>query len=443
MSTAIQALIPAESDLVREEQQADAVVAAVNPATVAAFVQIGVQLLHFAATLFGGKTGAALNDIANVINGLNVQLVTISNQVQQMLANIQETITSFDQAELAKLSPVHTQVMSYLVAYPNGVPNIADTGNINYALAHQATSSATTYFQGINRGPLTFMPPLCHATNSRMELAISAWPCWYTQSSPAQPFFNQELNVSSGKLSSNISWARPHIGKEIYVKKLTTSSHVVFDTPIDTDPPLPPEIVGWQVRDGGKVIWEKKDPDAYGQALNVRDSNRRKRQNEIMAGYLGNLDKWVGMSARQAPAGIARALDLGDADMFTRFVNPSALVMEEKSEDTDQPVYRALPMRDILLDLLTSDAMRARHGLLVKGANKRAINTWFEKTFFRAPSEAELSALTQVSELFGNDAFFGCLAYSDEYKARFGDGIPTSVDRPKSAPAPGPITKIA
>ena len=80
--------------------------------------------------------------------------------------------------------------------------------------------------------------------------------------------------------------------------------------------------------------------------------------------------------------------------------------------------------------------MRARHGLLVKGADKRSVNTWFEKTFFRRPSANEMDALLKVVELFGNDAFFGCLAYSDEYKQRFGDGIPSQAP-PVSAPASG------
>ncbi|MGH9630883.1 MAG: hypothetical protein ACRD7E_21435 [Bryobacteraceae bacterium] len=449
MSQAAQALVPVEAELLKQEQEAQLAVAAVNPATIAAFVQIGVSLLSFAATLFGGKTGAALNEIASTINGLNMQLLTIANDTQKMLAQIEETINSIDQQELSKLSPVHSQIMAYMGAFPNGAPDLADTNNLNYALANQTTGSSVAYFQNINRGPITFMPILCHATNSRMELAISTWACWWNQNSPAQPFFNQELNTSSGKLSSNIFFARKHVGKDIFIKVLKSSGRsVARDTPIDHDPPSPPETIGYQVKEGGTVLWEKMDPGAYGEALNRKAGFKRQRENEKLAGYIGTLDRWANMSARLAPAGIERALNLGDAKTFMRYVNPSALVMEEPEEnaralglDGSGPVYRALPMRDILLDILTSDTMRARHGLLVKGADKRAVNTWFEKTFFRKPSPAELGALVQVAELFGNDAFFGCLAYSDEYKTRFGDGIPGPVDRPKSAPAPGPVTK--
>ena len=35
--------------------------------------------------------------------------------------------------------------------------------------------------------------------------------------------------------------------------------------------------------------------------------------------------------------------------------------------------YRPLPMRDVLLDMLTSKAFRDRHGLLVKGADKKLL----------------------------------------------------------------------
>jgi hypothetical protein len=123
-----------------------------------------------------------------------------------------------------------------------------------------------------------------------------------------------------------------------------------------------------------------------------------------------------------------------------RFVNPSTLVME--AEDGagglagDVAVYRPLPMRDVLLGVLTSSAMRDRHSLLVKGAERRVVLTWFEKAFRREPSPSELTTLMQVVQLFGNNAFFGCLAYSNEYEDRFGDGIPGLVDRAKASPAP-------
>jgi hypothetical protein len=451
-----EALVPVQAELLKQEQEAQ-LAAAVNPATVAAFVQIGVQLLHFAATLFGGKVGAALNQIAGVINGLNNQLQDIANQTQKILAGVEETINSFDRSELSKLYPVHSQVMGYLGSFPSGAPKLADTNNVNYGFANQNTGAAIAYFQSNPRGPMAFMPSLCHATNSRMELAVSTWSCWWVQNDPAQPFFNQELNVSSGKLSSNMAWARPHIGKGIYVKAVYPP-HVTTPTPtvgpIGDDPPLPPEVeaIGYQVREGSTVLWEKMDENAYGEALAMKESFRRQRQNETLAGYMGTLDRWVNMSARMAPAGIARALDLGDAQTFLRYVNPSALVMEEPAENVSAlglegkgTVYRTLPMRDILLDILTSDAIRARHGLLVKGADKRSVSTWFEKTFFRQPSPTELDALLKVVEIFGHDAFFGCLAYSNEYKNRFGEGIPAPVSRPTSAPAPtpapGPITK--
>jgi hypothetical protein len=88
--------------------------------------------------------------------------------------------------------------------------------------------------------------------------------------------------------------------------------------------------------------------------------------------------------------------------------------------------YRTLPIRDILLDMLTSAQMKDRHGLLVKGADARSVKFWFDKTFHREPSPSELRALLKVVEIFGYDSLFGCLVYSDEYEQRYGDGVPTS-----------------
>jgi hypothetical protein len=304
------------------------------------------------------------------------------------------------------------------------------------------TAASQKYFQDVAglRGPLTFMPSICHATNSRMEVAVSAWPCWYVQSDPKQPNFNSEVNKSSGVLSSNISSSRQLLSKEIFVKPIQGK----------LEPDLPITTIGYQVIDTGKVVWTKMDPGASAEAQTVKKKLQSQRQQERLQGYLGNLDRWVNMSARHAPQGIARALDFGDANMFLRYVNPASLVMEEPEPsaralgfDGDTPVYRALPMRDILLDMLTSKAMRDRHGLLVKGADKRAVSTWFEKTFRRQPSPNELNTLVQVAELFGNDAFFGCLAYSSEYKSRFGDGLPGHMNRPVSAPAPAAVKQTA
>jgi hypothetical protein len=328
---------------------------------------------------------------------------------------------------------VHTQITGYINVFPNGVPEAADTGNVNYAFAQNNTAKALTYFKGVgkSRGPIAFMPSLCHATNSRLELAVSAWPCWYVRNSPAQPDFNQEVNVSNGLLSSSISSAHPLVLNMIRVKQLMKK--------IDDD--LPPQTVGWQVIDSDKVVWTTTDPNGGGAAQTEKKKRQQQKVQEVLGKYMLTRDHWANISARFAPAGIARALELGDATMFLRYVNPSTLLMEEPTEsarrlgvDGESPVYRALPMRDILLDMLTSDAMRARHGLLVKGGDKRAVSTWFERTFFRRPSPNELAALVQVADLFGSGALFGCLAWSDEYKARFGDSIPSTVDRQQPAP---------
>lgn len=442
------AAVPSEAVLAREEEAAVAVAAAINPATIALFVQIGSSLLTFASSLFGGKTGAALNDIAKAVNAFGSGLLTVSAELQKVLTQVDAAITAIDQTQRSKLAPVHSQVMAYLSAFPNGVPQVAATGNFNYALANDATATTLDYFQSVSRGPIAMMPTLCHASNTRMELAISTWPCWYTQSNAAQPAFTDELNRSSGQLGIYLSGARGSIGGEYNVKAILPKPH-----PASADgavggpggPPGPPDPIGWQVREGTKVVWQKMDDAAYPEAKKVMQGLKTKRQNEVLGGYIGTLDRWTNMTARLGGAGVARALDVGDAQTFLRFVNPSSLVMEDRdasaaADDEQCVIYRALPMRDVLLDILTSKAMRDRHGLLVQGADKRAVNTWFEKTFFRQPTPNEQAALLRVVELFGANAIFGTLAFSDEYERRFGDGLPSAVDRRPSKPSlPGKL----
>ena len=101
----------------------------------------------------------------------------------------------------------------------------------------------------------------------------------------------------------------------------------------------------------------------------------------------------------------------------------SAVDLDQEA-DGNGSVYHPLPMRDILLDVLTSAPMKERHGLLAKGADRRSVSFWFDKTFHREPSPEELKALMQVVNIFGHDSLFGCLAYSREYGERYGMGAP-------------------
>lgn len=449
--TDIQVRVPSDDELARQEQVA-AVVAAVNPATVMAFVQIGAALVSFAGALFGGKKGAALTEIARVVQGFGAGLLTVPNELQKIMTQIDGVIGAIDQTQLSKLAPIHDQLMGYLNAFPGGIPNLADTGNPNYVQAHQGTAEALSYFQSQQRGPAVMMAALSHATNSRLELAVTSWPCWFTNGAQAQPRFTQELNLSTGQLSSYIGQMRKKMGGGYSVKKIiaprgpaaqraNSGTANVGDGPIER-----PETVGWRVMKGTQVVWEKMDPDAFGQANQMATNLNTQAANEKLAGYIGTASRWAQMTASSGGAGIAAALNVGDARSFMRLATPSALVMEDQSAEgeealvsSDSTAYRALPMRDVLLDVLTSKAMRDRHGLLTKGADRRSVATWFEKAFFRQPSASELTTLMQVVSLFGSNALFGCLAYSSEYESRFGDGLPTQLAQPVVSPVPEPV----
>ena len=93
---------------------------AIDPATIAAFAALGAQVLHFAGQLIGGKTGNALSGIANEINGIGYKIQNVANQLEGLLTGVQQVIESMDKAQLAKVWPVHNQVMSYRAAFPPG-----------------------------------------------------------------------------------------------------------------------------------------------------------------------------------------------------------------------------------------------------------------------------------------------------------------------------------
>src|SRR5262245_39807990 len=193
---------------------------AIDPATIAAFAALGAQVLQFAGQLIGGKTGEALSGIANQINGIGYKIQNVANQLEGLLTGVQQVIESQDKEQLAKIWPVHTQVMAYRAAFPQGVPTLADTNNGNYIEANGRTAESQVYFQGLRRAPITFMPSLCHVTNTRMEVAVNTWPCWFQQNRPEQPIYTNELNLSSGCLNSNLSAAGAALDKMVVIKPI-------------------------------------------------------------------------------------------------------------------------------------------------------------------------------------------------------------------------------
>ena len=110
-------------------------------------------------------------------------------------------------------------------------------------------------------------------------------------------------------------------------------------------------------------------------------------------------------------------------------------LVDAEQESIGESQLQPLPLRDILLDVLTSAPMKEQHGLLVKGADRRSVSFWFDKTFHREPSKEELSVLMKVVDISGYDALFGCLAYSQEYADRYGPGGPGGVLTADEIPA--------
>jgi hypothetical protein len=194
----------------------------VDPATISALVSAGALVLDFVGHLVGGKTGAALSGLSAQINGLNTQLMTIAAKAQEIIMKVEDAITAVDSQSLAMASPVHDQVLAYSSAFPQGVPARADTKNPNYIFADSNSKTAISYFQDIGpaRGPIAFMPSLCHVTNTRLEVAVSCWQCWWLQSDPVYPNYTNEINVSAGHLAQKIQMATPGCGAKVVVKAI-------------------------------------------------------------------------------------------------------------------------------------------------------------------------------------------------------------------------------
>jgi hypothetical protein len=435
-----QSLLEAESTAALEQEHTvERPLKVIDPATIAAFAALGAQVLQFAGSLIGGKTGDALSEIADSINGIGYKIQNIGNQLEGLLTGVQQTIDSIDKSQLAKVWPVHSQVVAYRNAFPQGVPAVADTNNVNYVEANARSAEAMFYFQGLQRGALTFMPTLCHVTNTRMEVAVNTWQCWWQQNQPAQPNFAAELNLSAGCLNSNVSKAVSFVNKQVQVKPIKGSLALRGGPggPIE-----PQGTIGYMVVDDGAIVFSKKGEEGniLKEANDFAAQRRVQKRQQMLGDYEKTRSNWVSMVGSLAPAGIQRALRLGDAHQFLSYVNPRMLVMATRpdpdAESNGESLYQPLPLRDILLDVLTSAAMKEKHGLLVKGADQRSVSFWFEKTFHREPTKHELSALMKVVDIFGYDSLFGCLAYSQEYAERYGTGGPGGILTAEEIPQP-------
>lgn len=405
-----------------------------DPATVALFISVGTQVLSFAGQLIGGKTGDALSGLANQLNGIGYKIQEIGRQMDAIFAQVNVAIDAVDQTNLSKIWPVHSEVMSYRKAFPNGIPDKADTSNGNYISANRGSAEAMGYFQAVNRGAFTFIPTLCHVTNTRLEFAVNTWPCWFAQNDATQPNFTGELNLSVGQLDKSLSRARPNIGKEVRIVPIYPSKaprNVIGGDDPDHPRPEPKEPIGFKVVEKGVVLWQKMGENLDSEARRQQRIWQSKRQNEVLGSFTSTRSHWASSVARMAPAGIARALNLGDAAQFMQYANPRMLVSpdgvtdEMVADGETGMLYQPLPLRNILLDMLTSEAMRGKHSLLTKGADRRSVGFCFDKTFHREPNPNEVDALMQVVNIFGFDSLFGCLAYSEEYADRFGDGMPS------------------
>jgi hypothetical protein len=116
--------------------------------------------------------------------------------------------------------------------------------------------------------------------------------------------------------------ATPGCGANVVVKAIKGKVNVRDD---GSDPPDPQGTIGWQVIDDGKVVFSKLDPNAHAEADTVAGRLRAEKARQVLSSFQSVHDNWVNAIASAAPAGIQRALNLGGARQFMRYVNPRCL----------------------------------------------------------------------------------------------------------------------
>jgi hypothetical protein len=89
-------------------------------------------------------------------------------------------------------------------------------------------------------------------------------------------------------------------------------------------------------------------------------------------------------------------------------------------------------LRDTLVQVLGADEFQQRHKRGEADA-ARFVPYRFRKALHGEPTNGDAEVLAGVLNLFGRRSLFACVAYSDEYDERWGDGAP---DRePAASPA--------
>jgi hypothetical protein len=410
---------------------------AIDPATIATVVEIGIKLYNFVDKAANkGEKGDALQPVITELHAIRQDINSLGEKLRLAIDGAVDTIVSdIRLTQLAQLPDAHAAVVDYLRTYPNP-PTPPERNDPNYVVARGKTLDVVMYF--LNHNELAFMGGFVYAMNARVEFMTSLDPCWFKN----DPSYLNELRNAVNHLNGYISYIKAGINQQFRVNEHENFHFEQPDEPPFGHPIKVIDSITFSVTGFGQTFFAKTVPVSERATTRTTANNIRKqaslaKQNEIMTSYDQIAMTWNRLAANVASAAIQRAL-LPRAETSLVRINTSApdvtslqpiepareLRAGNGEQDLEDPRYE-LPLRDMLLQILQSPEFQQRQQHALRGDDRRVSSFWVEKAFHREPTAEEASTLANVLKQFGYKAFFSTLAYSREYEERWGTSVPT------------------
>jgi hypothetical protein len=412
---------------------------ALDPATIAKVVEIGVKLYQFIDKVANkGEKGDQLQPIVDQLNAIRSDISSMGEKLRLALDGVKdEIIGDIRLTQQARLPGAHAAIRDYQRTHTD-LTQRPDVNNANYVTARTVTLDVKTYFLGHTQ--LAFMGGFIQAMNARIAFIVGLDICWLQHN----PEYVSEIREGVTHLQNYIAYIRSQVNQEY---RLVEKENFIFVQP--EEPPFDKphkELVSvtfFVTGPGGQTFFNQTVPPEQrgatrSKAQAVRNQASTTGQNQVMGPYNQILAVWNGLVANAAAASVQRAL-LPDSESAPVQIESAALAVTALREvapaqllraaNGDQPTEAVparyeLPMRDVVLAVLGSQEFQQRQERSLRGSDKRTVSFWYEKALQRKPSAEEAETLGKVLQLFGHRSFFHCLGYSREYEERWGAGLP-------------------
>lgn len=415
---------------------------AIDPATVATVIEIGIKLYDFIDKVAKkGEKGDQLQPVMTQLHAIRGDINRLGETLRKELDNlVDEIVGDIRLTQLAQLPDAHAAVADYLRTHPSP-PSPPQRDDPNYVVARGKSSDVVAYFLG--HSELAFMGGFIYAMNTRIEFMTALDVCWFQNN----PEYVGQIRAGVNHLNMYINHIKFGLDKQVRLSEKENFHFEQPEPPPFTHPIKVVDSVTFTVTGFGQTFFNKtvdvgERAATRSQANAVRAQQAAAKKNEIMKSYDQIAATWNGLVANFASASIQAALlprtEAAPIEVAGRMLEVTALrplvstsssaAFEEgdmNTVDEPQPRYE-LPLRDILMHVLDSAEFQQRQERLIGTGTDRLINFWCRKALHREPTSNEVATLANVLELFGHKSFFHCLSYSQEYEARWGEGLPAA-----------------